>query len=145
MLVHQILKSKATAGVLTVASGATVAQAAKVLADNKIGSVVISDDDGATAAGILSERDIVRELARSGAGCLERPVSDYMTRDLETCTRNSSAEELLTRMTEGRFRHMPVVDDGVMTGLVTIGDVVKAQLSELAMEKKALEGMIMGH
>lgn len=145
MLVHQILKSKAKTGVLTVTSDAKVSEAAQVLAVNKIGSVVISDDGGKSAMGILSERDIVRELAASGGGCLEKRVSDYMTRDLVTCTSQSSAQELLTQMTEGRFRHMPVVDDGVMTGLVTIGDVVKAQLSELAMEKEALQGMIMGH
>ncbi|MBK0328162.1 CBS domain-containing protein [Rhodobacteraceae bacterium F11138] len=145
MLVHQILKSKAKAGVLTVTSGATVAEAAKVLADNKIGSVVVSDDNGKTASGILSERDIVREISASGSGCLTRQVSAYMTSKLVTCTSQNSAQELLTMMTEGRFRHMPVVENGEMVGLVTLGDVVKAQLSELAMEKEALQGMIMGH
>ena len=76
---------------------------------------------------------------------MEQPVSAYMTSKLVTCTSQASAEEILTQMTEGRFRHMPVVEDGKLTGLVTLGDVVKAQLSELAMEKQALEGMIMGH
>lgn len=145
MLVQQILKSKAKSGVLYVKSDAKVSDAAKVLAENRIGSVVISDDDGGTAIGILSERDIVRELSRVGAPCMEQPVSAYMTSKLVTCTSQSSAEEILTQMTEGRFRHMPVVEDGKLTGLVTLGDVVKAQLSELAMEKQALEGMIMGH
>ncbi|MFK7753248.1 MAG: CBS domain-containing protein [Sedimentitalea sp.] len=145
MLVHQILKAKAKAGVLSVESTASVADAAKVLADNRIGSVVVSDDGGASVAGILSERDIVREVARSGPGCLSRPVSDYMTRKIVTCTSQTSAQDVLTQMTEGRFRHMPVVEDGKMTGLVTLGDVVKAQLTELSMEKEALEGMIMGH
>ncbi len=145
MLVHQILKSKAKAGVLTVASDAKVAEAASVLAEYKIGSVVVSDDDGKTAAGILSERDIVRELAKSGGSCLEQPVSAYMTRELVTCTTQNSAQDLMSMMTEGRFRHMPVVEDGKMIGLVTMGDLVKAQVSELAMEKEALQGMIMGH
>ena len=145
MLVQQILKSKATGGVLTVASETPVAEAAKTLAENRIGSLVVSDDGGQTAVGILSERDIVRELARVGAPCMEEAVSAYMTRDLITCTSQSSAEDILHKMTEGRFRHMPVVDDGKMVGLVTLGDVVKAQLTELAMEKQALEGMIMGH
>ena len=145
MLVQQILKSKAKPGVLTISSSAKVSDAAKILAENRIGSLVISDDDGATAAGILSERDIVRELSRVGAGCLDQPVSAYMTRKLETCTSDDSAQNILSRMTEGRFRHMPVVEDGKLTGVVTLGDVVKAQLSELAMEKQALEGMIMGH
>ncbi len=145
MLVQQILKSKATEGVLTIGSEARVSEAAKVLAKNRIGSLVVSDDGGATAAGILSERDIVRELGKSGSSCLDKAVSVYMTRELETCTRQASAQDILTRMTEGRFRHMPVVEEGKMVGLVTLGDVVKAQLSELAMEKQALEGMIMGH
>ena len=145
MLVQQILKSKAKPGVLTVKSDDKVSEAAKVLAENRIGSVVVSDDGGETAAGILSERDIVRELARVGSGCLEKPVSTYMTTKLVTCTSQSSAQDILSLMTEGRFRHMPVVEEGRMVGLVTLGDVVKAQLSELAMEKQALEGMIMGH
>ena len=145
MLVQQILKSKAKPGVLTISSSAKVSDATKVLADNRIGSLVISDDDGATAIGIVSERDIVRELSRVGSGCLEQPVSAYMTRKLETCTSDDSAQTILSRMTEGRFRHMPVVEDGKLTGVVTLGDLVKAQLSELAMEKQALEGMIMGH
>jgi len=145
MLVQQILKSKATSGVLTVTSSARVSEAAEVLASNRIGSVVVSDDDGQTAMGILSERDIVRELAKSGSGCLDKAVSTYMTRKLVTCTSQASAQDLLSQMTEGRFRHMPVVEEGKMIGLVTLGDVVKAQLSELAMEKEALQGMIMGH
>lgn len=145
MLVQQILKSKAKPGVLTVTSQTPVAEAARILADNRIGSLVVSDDDGATAAGILSERDIVRELAHIGAPCMNEPVSAYMTRELVTCTSQDSAEAILQKMTDGRFRHMPVVEDGRMVGLVTLGDVVKAQLTELAMEKQALEGMIMGH
>ncbi len=145
MLIHQVLNAKATPGVLTVASSALVSEAAELLARNKIGSVVVSDDDGQTAVGILSERDIVRELAAGGSGCLTRPVGKYMTSDLVTSTRQASVEEVLTQMTEGRFRHMPIVEDGRMVGLVTLGDLVKAQLSVLAMEKKALEGMIMGH
>jgi len=145
MHIHQVLSSKPNSGVLTVVSTATVSQAADILAKNRIGSVVVSDDGGQTATGILSERDIVRELAAGGAGCLNQPVSQYMTRDLHTSTSQASVEEVLTRMTEGRFRHMPIVEEGKMTGLVTLGDLVKAKLSELAMEKQALEGMIMGH
>lgn len=145
MLVQQILKGKPTGGVLTVTPDTTVAAAAKMLAENRIGSVVVSEDEGATAAGILSERDIVRELAKIGSGCLDKPVSAYMTRKLQTCGSTDSAQGVLARMTEGRFRHMPVVEEGKMVGLITLGDVVKAQLSEVAMEKEALEGMIMGH
>ncbi|MBL4769078.1 MAG: CBS domain-containing protein [Rhodobacteraceae bacterium] len=144
MLVHQILKSKPGSAVQSVPANTKVSEAARILAENRIGTVVVSED-GKTADGILSERDIVRELAKTGGGCLDRNVGDYMTRKLITCTPQSSSEDVLRQMTDGRFRHMPVVQDGVMVGLISIGDVVKAQLSQLAMEKDALEGMIMGH
>ena len=144
MQVHQILKSKADDAVVTVPCGTSVADAAKTLAERKIGTVVVSDD-GVMAQGILSERDIVRELSRKGAAVLARPVEEFMTAKLVTCTREDNADEILKRMTDGRFRHMPVVEDGHLVGLVTLGDVVKARLGELAMEKQALEGMIMGH
>ena len=144
MLVHQILKSKSDDAVLTVPPGTLVSEAAKTLAERKIGTVVVSPD-GQKANGILSERDIVREIANRGATCLTHRVDQYMTSNLVTCGRDESADNVLKLMTEGRFRHMPVVENGVMVGLITIGDVVKARLSELAMEKDALEGMIMGH
>lgn len=144
MLVQSILKSKADAGVVTVRTDALLSEAAKLLAEKRIGSLVVSND-GSSVEGILSERDIVRELARIGSGCLDRTVGQYMTRDPVTCTGQCTVQELMTRMTEGRFRHMPVVEAGRLIGIVTIGDVVKAQLTELAMEKDALEGMIMGH
>ncbi|WP_170357675.1 CBS domain-containing protein [Ruegeria arenilitoris] len=145
MLVQAILKSKSTDGVVTVAPSMTVSDAAKILADKRIGTVIVSEDDGETAAGILSERDIVRELAASGSGCLTQPVSAFMTKKLVTATQQDKVQDVLARMTEGRFRHMPIVEDGKLIGIVTLGDVVKAQLSELAMEKDALQGMIMGH
>ena len=87
----------------------------------------------------------LKELAARGASCLSQKVDDLMTRDLVTCSRASQADDVLAQMTEGRFRHMPVVDGESLVGLITMGDVVKARLSELAMEKDALEGMIMGH
>lgn len=144
MQVLQILKSKADDGVVTVVPGTLVSEAVKILAERKIGTVVISSD-GLTAEGILSERDVVRELARHGNDCLSGKVDDYMTKKLVTCTREDKSDDILSTMTEGRFRHMPVVEDGKMIGLVTLGDVVKARLSELSMEKEALQGMIMGH
>lgn len=145
MLVQQILKSKPSDEVVTVPSTTPILEVAKLLSVKGIGTVVVSDDDGATAAGILSERDIVRELGRSGSGCLSQPVSAYMTTRLVTCTLDMRAQSILSQMTEGRFRHMPVVDGGKMVGLISLGDVVKAQLAELEMEKDALQGMIMGH
>ncbi|MGR3272239.1 CBS domain-containing protein [Thalassococcus profundi] len=144
MQVHHILKSKADDGVVTVPPDALVSDAAKLLAERRIGTVVISED-GSVALGILSERDIVKHLAANGAACLDAKVSEYMTSKLQTTHRDEEADSVLKRMTEGRFRHMPVIEDGTLVGLITIGDVVKARLSELAMEKSALEGMIMGY
>ncbi|WP_299614272.1 CBS domain-containing protein [uncultured Tateyamaria sp.] len=144
MLVHQILKSKSDDAVVTVQPGSKVSEAAKILAERKIGTVVVSAD-GQTAAGILSERDIVRVLAARGGSILNETVDTFMTSKLVTCGREDKADDVLAKMTEGRFRHMPVVEDGQLVGLITLGDVVKARLSELAMEKDALQGMIMGH
>lgn len=144
MLVQQILKEKGDAEVVTVKPGSLVQDAAKVLAERRIGTVVVSSD-GSEAAGILSERDIVREIGNRGPGCMSDSVDELMTKELVTCGRNEDAVAVLEKMTEGRFRHMPVVEEGKLVGLITLGDVVKARLSELAMEKDALEGMIMGH
>jgi len=144
MLVQQILNSKASDAVEWVKPGTLVRDAAQILADKRIGTVVVSSD-GSKAEGILSERDIVRVLAVQGAGCLAQKVDDFMTAKLVTCTRADKADNVLAKMTEGRFRHMPVVEEGELIGLITLGDVVKARLSELSMEKDALEGMIMGH
>ncbi|MFO7771345.1 MAG: CBS domain-containing protein [Roseovarius gahaiensis] len=144
MLVQQILKSKGDDGVITVTPGTLVADAAQILAERRIGGVIVSHD-GSTADGILSERDIVRALAVKGPGCLTETVDMMMTRNPVSCTRQDSSDQVLSRMTDGRFRHMPVVEDGKLIGLVTIGDVVKARLQELSMEKDALQGMIMGH
>ncbi|MDF1801620.1 CBS domain-containing protein [Thalassovita sp.] len=144
MLVHQILKAKGDDGVVTVKPGTLVSDVAQILAERRIGGVIVSKD-GQVASGILSERDIVRALAVKGAVCLEEKVDDMMTRNPVCCARNDKADDVLTRMTDGRFRHMPVVEEGVLVGIVTIGDVVKARLQELAMEKDALQGMIMGH
>lgn len=144
MLVQQILTSKASDTVVTVKPGTLLRDVAQILADKRIGTVMVSAN-GDTADGILSERDIVRELAAHGAACLTGKVDDFMTSKLVTCTRAESADDILKKMTEGRFRHMPVVEDGKLIGLITLGDAVKARLSELSMEKNALEGMIMGH
>ena len=144
MLVKSILKSKDIAEIVTIGPEATMEAAAKLLSEHGIGTVVVSSDKK-TALGILSERDIVRQLAKEGAVCLEHKVEDYMTRKLVTCVQDSNVQDALSQMTEGRFRHMPVVEDGVLVGIISLGDVVKAQLAEVAMEKTALEGMIMGH
>lgn len=145
MLVNQILSMKASGDIITIAPTASVADAARLLSEKRIGAVVVSEN-GKTPMGILSERDIVRELSKNGAGVLDRPVSDLMTRKLVTCATGEDALAILERMTEGRFRHLPVVDDaGEMIGLISIGDAVSARLKELHAEKEALTGMIMGN
>ena len=141
MHVHQILKSKGTDGVYTVLPGTPISEVARILSDKRIGTVVVSSD-GVRPEGILSERDIVRELANHGGACLTASAETYMTPDPVTCSREDKADAILEKMTEGRFRHMPVVEEGKMVGLVTLGDVVKARLTELAREKDALEDMI---
>ena len=143
MLVQQILKSKGDDAVVTVLPGTSVQAVAEVLSSRKIGAVIVSPD-GRKVQGIVSERDIVRELGRRGTGCLTDKVDNIMTAKTVGCARTDSADQVMEMMTNGRFRHMPVMDGGDMVGLISIGDVVKARLSELAMEKDALEGMIKG-
>ncbi|MEH6646227.1 CBS domain-containing protein [Sulfitobacter sp.] len=144
MLVSQILKSKADDSVVTALPSITIAQAAQILAERRIGTLIITRDER-TLDGIVSERDIVRQLGRAGGDCMSEPVSSIMTSKLVTCHRDMRADAVLEKMTEGRFRHMPVIEDGALIGLISLGDVVKARLMELAMEKDALEGMIRGH
>ena len=143
MLVSQILKLKSDDGVVTVPPGTSVAKVAEVLSARRIGAIVVSVD-GKTLLGIISERDVVRELGRRGPPCLTDPVDSIMTVRVVTCARSDPTTDVMQKMTDGRFRHMPVMEGDQMVGLVSIGDVVKARLSELSMEKDALEGMIKG-
>ncbi|QDY69102.1 CBS domain-containing protein [Qingshengfaniella alkalisoli] len=144
MRVHQILRTKSDDGVVTIEPDARIADAAALLSSRRIGAVVVSPD-GKKAVGILSERDIVRELGQRGPVCLEDTVDKLMTQEVISCKREDMSAAVFRLMTDGRFRHLPVIEDGEMVGLISIGDVVKAQLSELEMEKDALQGMIMGH
>ena len=144
MLVQQILNAKSDARVVTIALGTLVADAARILAERRIGGLIVSRD-GETVEGILSERDIVRSLAVRGASCLTETIDEMMTRNPVCTTPGESSDKVLSQMTDGRFRHMPVVEGGKLVGIVTIGDVVSSRLTELSMEKDALQGMIMGH
>lgn len=144
MQVQHILKVKATTGAISVTPTATVAEVSEILSARKIGAVLVSKD-GKKLDGIISERDVVREIGRRGAVALEDTAADLMTRDLVTCVPGDTALEVLGMMDRGNFRHMPVVVAGEVVGLVSIRDVVHARLQELAMEKEALTGMIMGN
>ena len=144
MLVSQILKDKSIQETLRVAPGTTVGAAAILLSEKKIGAVIVTED-GVRPLGILSERDIVRELGRRGTPCMDDTVDDLMTADLVTCKPGDRAIEVLQTMTEKRFRHMPVMEGDEMIGLVSIGDVVKARLDELSRQAEDLKNMIMGY
>lgn len=145
MLISQILKEKTTQGVLTVTPQTSVSEAVGILSEKRIGGLIVSDD-GTTPLGILTERDVVRELGRRGAGVLNEPVADLMTKKIIFCACSDRAIAVLQMMTDGRFRHMPVVnEEGKMMGIVSIGDVVKARLEELANQADALKAMIMGY
>ena len=143
MLVRQILGMTGGPDVVTIEPEASVADAAQLLSRKRIGALVVFSED--RPVGMLSERDIVRELGRRGEICLKEQVSDMMTPKVISCTADQSADQVLQQMTDGRIRHMPVMEGERMIGLISIGDVVKARLSELTMEKDALEGMIKGY
>lgn len=142
MLVRQIIGLKGGSNVVTLPLGTRVSEAARTLSEKKIGAIVIVDGDA--PRGILSERDIVRELGRRGEASLADTVDMLMTQEMVTCRPEETADQVLQKMTDGRFRHMPVMEGERMAGLISIGDVVKARLSELSMEKNALEDMIKG-
>ncbi|SMH58333.1 CBS domain-containing protein [Maritimibacter sp. HL-12] len=144
MLVSQILKEKDIEGVLTVAPGTSVSEAAQILSERRIGALIIAED-GASPLGIITERDIVRELGKRGGGCLGDAVDDLMTREIISCVPGDRALRVLQLMTEGRFRHMPVMDGDKLIGMVSIGDVVKGRLQELAAQNESLKAMIMGY
>lgn len=141
MIVRKIIESKKIQQILTVKPSQTVMEAAELLTKNKIGAAVVSKD-GESVDGILSERDIVAAIGRSGSGCLNEKVSSLMTVKVMSCAFDDTSETVMSRMTDGRFRHMPVLEDGKMVGLISIGDVVKARISEIEEENSALTGMI---
>jgi CBS domain-containing protein len=125
----------------TIAPDATLGEAAKVLTEKRIGALVITGPDR-RIAGILSERDIVQSCARYGVGALQQPVSSAMTREVVTCTEDETIPNLMQRMTAGRFRHVPVVERSRLSGIVSIGDVVKYRVAELEREHEALREYI---
>ncbi len=141
MRVAQILANKGR-DVATIATTATIHAAAKELARRKIGALVVTDD-GKTVAGILSERDVVRLLGGE-APDLATPVSQVMTSTVHTCDDDETVDQLMITMTERRIRHVPVVNDGALSGMVSIGDVVKQRTQELEVESEALKDYVTG-
>jgi CBS domain-containing protein len=140
MTVRTILSLKGK-NCVTIAPEATLAEAARVLSEKRIGAVVVTGA-GERVAGILSERDIVRALAKHGADALAQTVASVMTREVVTCTADETIPALMQRMTAGRFRHVPVVEQGRLAGIVSIGDVVKHRIAEVERESQALKQYI---
>ena len=142
MVIAGILKSKGGV-ILSVSPQAPVADVVQTLASNRIGAVLVVSSAGALM-GILSERDIVRSLAENGAGTLDRTAADLMTSDVTTATPQTTVAEAMEMMTSGRFRHVPVLDEGRLVGLVSIGDVVKAKIADAEHEVDSLRSYVAG-
>ena len=141
MTISIILASKGRE-VVTIAPSVSLASAVGLLVEKRIGAVLILGADR-RVVGILSERDVVRALAERGAGALEESVSQTMTRKVSTCNENESVLNIMERMTEGRSRHVPVVDQGELVGIVSIGDVVKHRLHEMERDSTAMHDYIL--
>ncbi|GAA0361551.1 CBS domain-containing protein [Actinoallomurus spadix] len=136
MRISEILRAKG-ADVATIAPDASVRRLLRLLAERNIGAVVVSAD-GSAIEGIVSERDIVRRLDEEGAALLDAPVSEIMTTPVRTCGPGDAVDGLRVTMTEHRIRHLPVVRDGRLVGIVSIGDLVKSTIAELETEREQL-------
>jgi len=136
MNVASILKVKGKL-VATAPSEDTVETVAQKLASKKIGAIVIVNEGG-DVAGIISERDIIRVIAEQGSAALRQPVSTVMTKNVMTCNQANTIDQMMSIMTQGRFRHVPVIEEGSLVGIISIGDVVKHHIAEVEMEVTAM-------
>jgi len=140
--VEQLIQKKG-ADVISVKPSQTLREVVEIMREKRIGAVIVTDDAG-SLIGILSERDIVRKLADTPGQTLPKQVEEIMTRNVATCEPSEQLVSILQRMTDGRFRHMPVMRDGQLMGMITIGDVVHYRLNELEHETVQLKQMIVG-
>jgi CBS domain-containing protein len=136
MNVAGILRVKG-ASVVTIRPDATIGNLVRGLRDERIGAMVVTED-GRSVLGIISERDVVRALAERGARILEAPVAELMTREVVSCTPRDTVKQVMAEMTRRRIRHLPVLSDGVLCGIISIGDVVKNRLEEIETETNVL-------
>lgn len=141
MIVRAILDMKGRE-VTTIAPEKTLGEAVRILSEQKIGALVVISADH-RVAGIVSERDIVKAVAKSGSDALKLAIVSVMTREVVTCELHDTMAELMGRMTAGRFRHVPVIEHGKLAGIISIGDVVKHRLAEMERESSALREYIM--
>ena len=140
MLVSALIKEKG-AGVITTGPATTVSEVADIIARERIGAVVVTEQDD-QVVGIISERDIVNGLSKRGTGLLDLPISDVMTRDVFTCATTEDVNQLRREMTNRRARHIPIVEEGKLIGIISIGDIVKNRLDELESETKQMRDYI---
>ncbi len=140
--IGEILDNKGT-DVATITPDRTLTDVLAELDRHRVGALVVSRD-GAGVDGVISERDIVRVLARQGAAALEQTVESVMTREVATCERTSGLDDVLATMTNSRFRHMPVLVDGSLGGIISIGDVVKSRIDDLEVRTDTLESYVTG-
>ena len=140
MHVDTILQTKGTT-VYTLSKADTLAAAVALLNTHNIGAVVITETSG-KIAGILSERDIVRQLGKNPAGALALPIADCMTKSVVTAERMTTIDDVMERMTQRRIRHMPIAEGGKLIGIISIGDVVKLKIAEVEHEAEALREYI---
>jgi CBS domain-containing protein len=140
MNVNSILKLKGRA-VSTARPDATLLDIVQKLGAKKIGAIVVVGDNG-LVVGIISERDVIRAVSERGADALNLSVSEVMTRSVVSCQETSAIDELMEMMTKGRFRHLPVIEDGALVGIISIGDVVKWRLHEMEQEHSAMRDYI---
>jgi CBS domain-containing protein len=136
--IAQLLKAKGRA-VTTARPDAKLLDIVTSLASKRIGAIVIVGENG-ELAGIISERDVIHALAKSSETVLEDSVSKHMTREVVTCQESTTIDEMMELMTQGRFRHVPVIEDGALIGIISIGDVVKNHIAEVEMEVTAMRG-----
>jgi CBS domain-containing protein len=141
MRIKDVIRGKSDAAVVTITPDATVRQLIGILAEHNIGAVIVSSD-GSAVDGIVSERDVVRRLGDDDGGLLERRVDSIMTTDVETCTADDAVDDLMQVMTQRRIRHLPVVADGALVGIISIGDVVKSRIGELEFERDQLDSYV---
>ena len=141
MIVRAILDTKGR-DVTTITPDRTLGEATHLLVEQKIGALIVTGADR-RVTGILSERDIVKAVSKEGAAALQATVASVMTREVVTCGTTDTMAELMGRMTAGRFRHMPVIENGKLAGIISIGDVVKHRVAEMEYESSALRNYIM--
>jgi CBS domain-containing protein len=140
MRIREVLAGKPSAEVFTISPDATVRQLVAALGEHNVGALIVSTD-GSTVEGIVSERDVVRRM-RSDESLLDRSVSEIMTTEVQTCDPDATVNELMKTMTTGRFRHLPVLEEGRLAGIISIGDVVKHRMSELEFERDQLDSYV---